>query len=176
MRSFGTESLVLIFDEFRRTPVYEFGGTLLEATRWFIPRSLWPEKPPTYAIIFGQQYLARTNFFSINVSGTPTVIGELFLNFGLLGLTVGAWMVGVFLRIPYAYLISRGPSIGSVLIYATFLAGAVILVEGPIEPQIMDMFVSLIFVGILLLTMEVVRRGVQAWPGPGVVGNDARRN
>lgn len=166
MRSFGAESLVLIFDDFRRTGVYEFGGTLLEATRWFIPRSLWPEKPPTYAITFGQQFLARTNFFSVNVSGTPTVIGELFLNFGFLGLTVGAWMVGVFLRIPYAYLIVKGQSIGSVLLYATFLAGAVILVEGPIEPQIMDMFVSLVFVGILLFTMEAVHRGLRIWPAP----------
>jgi len=165
-RSFGAESLVLIFDHFRRTPVYEFGGTFLEATRWFIPRSLWPEKPPTYAITFGQQFLARTNFFSVNVSGTPTVVGELFLNFGLPGLTVGAWMVGVFLRIPYTYLIAKGTSMGSVLLYSTFLAGAVILVEGPIEPQLMDMFVSLSFVGVLLFTMEAVHRGIRAWPAP----------
>jgi hypothetical protein len=163
LRSFGADSLVLIIDSLRHGRAFDFGSSFLEATRFFVPRALWPNKPPTYAIAFGQEFLARTSFFSVNVSGTPTIIGELLLNFGIVGVIVGGWVTGVFLRSVYEYLIGISANIASVLIYAVFLAGTVMLVEGPIEPQVMDMSVSVTLVIMLLLIMELRKHIGLTW-------------
>jgi hypothetical protein len=154
MRTFGADSLILILDKLRASQQYALGGTFREAIWWYVPRGLWPEKPLTYAITFGQEYLSRSSYFSVNVSGTPTVVGELILNFGPAGLVVGAVLVGVFLRLPVAYLAGKRMSFGAALLYGTFLAGSVMLVEGPIEPQLLDLFISLGIVGVLLGVME----------------------
>lgn len=163
LRSFGADSLVLIIDEMQNGRHLELGSTFMEVTRFFIPRVFWPDKPMTYAIIFGQQFLARTAYFSVDVSGTPTVVGELLLNFGILGLTVGGWLVGLFLRLPYEYLVVRSANTASVLAYSAFLASTVMLVEGPIFPQIMDMSVSVGMVLALVMVMNVSAHVSRVW-------------
>lgn len=166
-RSFGADSMVLIIDEMRNGRHLEFGATFVESIRFFIPRAFWPEKPPTYAIVFGQEFLARSAFFSVNVSGTPTVVGELLLNFGIAGVAAAAWVLGIFLRLPYEYLVVRSANPASVLTYAAFLAGTVMLVEGPIFAQLMDTAVSVGLVLVLVAAMNVSARVSDVWARGG---------
>ena len=72
----------------------------------FIPRTIWPDKP-----VVGEFGLAFTRIYldsPYRSSNGPTMFGDLFRNFGFLGVPLGMFLVGLYLRILYGSLIQRG--------------------------------------------------------------------
>lgn len=70
-----------------------------------VPRVIWPEKPimSDFGLWFTRLYL---NSNSLNWNG-PSAFGDLYRNFGYLGIPLGMFIVGVYLRVLYQTLIIR---------------------------------------------------------------------
>lgn len=68
----------------------------------FIPRFLWPDKPPIalgvwFALEIGEATPTTAGWY--NTSINMTIPGHLFLDFGWIGLVIGCWLVGSFLKL-----------------------------------------------------------------------------
>ena len=71
-----------------------------------IPRLLWPDKPnmSDFGIDFAQLYMDHSYY----TSAGPSMFGDLFRNFGYIGIPIGMFIFGVCLRWVYWNLILRG--------------------------------------------------------------------
>jgi len=72
----------------------------------FVPRMLWPGKPLVgeFGLVFTRIYLESP----YRSSNGPTIFGDLYRNFRFLGVPIGMFIVGLYLRILYGSLIQRG--------------------------------------------------------------------
>lgn len=72
----------------------------------FVPRVFWTDKPLVgeFGLWFTRIYLDLPESISSN---GPTMFGDLYRNFGLLGVPIGMFILGVYLRIVYGSLIQR---------------------------------------------------------------------
>lgn len=76
---------------------YAYGGTFLPKTLFsFIPQFIWPERNRVWS---------RDLFWELQgpyVGGTaPTLVGDLYFNFGILGVLSGMFLIGFLLRFIY---------------------------------------------------------------------------
>ncbi len=77
---------------------YYKGSTLAYLSYAFIPRFIWKEKPIIaqgvwFALEIGQAYVHADG--KVNNSVNMTSAGELYLNFGILGVIVGMFLIGI---------------------------------------------------------------------------------
>lgn len=98
---------------------YFWGKTYLSIFTAFVPRVIWPEKPPVQLggivknKIFG--YIVTTNGWP------PTIIGEAFMNFGYVGLFFIPFFYGIGIKIMYVKLFLGQRSKKIRLIYLAML-------------------------------------------------------
>jgi oligosaccharide repeat unit polymerase len=127
---------------------YHYGETFL---RWLIapvPRSLWPAKP---AIGIGKE-LGPPIFEVGRATGVPPgIIGELHLNFGLMGVLVGTLVFGAVLRSLYVSLAEGFPNKSYVLVYAilvTHVAFGVVTMDfsGTMAKLLQDLIAMLVVI------------------------------
>jgi len=96
---------------------YQFGKTYLNILLAWIPRQLWPEKPPNLDtqlgnLVFGQQVYGS--------AGLPCgQVAELFLNFSYPGIFVGCFFFGRFSKYLDTWLEQKRQNPNAVVIYAT---------------------------------------------------------
>jgi oligosaccharide repeat unit polymerase len=97
---------------------WQLGRTYLTTLVQWIPRQLWPDKPDSFAIEFTDTFFGR--FFVKNRTViSPTLIGEAYINFHVLGLALVSFFGGVLWRTVYSYLIVRHrASRAGVFVYA----------------------------------------------------------
>lgn len=70
-----------------------------------IPRAIWKDKPePQGHIIFNLDYLNCKDQYGFS---SPSLIGDLYMNFGVVGILVGMFIAGMMLRFFYDYCINR---------------------------------------------------------------------
>jgi len=71
-----------------------------------IPRVLWPAKPllGEFGLTFTRIYLDSP----YRSSNGPTMFGDLYRNFGFIGVPIGMFIVGLYLRVLYGSLIQHG--------------------------------------------------------------------
>ncbi len=74
--------LVVVVEEFHRSVGLLLGSGILRGFVFWVPRSVWPGKPPTLSILIGQRLLGGE---SRGVSMGATIFGEFWANFGFLG-------------------------------------------------------------------------------------------
>ncbi|APD06079.1 hypothetical protein UJ101_00538 [Flavobacteriaceae bacterium UJ101] len=67
--------LMQVFNDYNS---FLYGKTYLKSVVFFIPRSLWESKPHSITVVAAQEYNA--------VSLVTTIIGEMYMNFALIGL------------------------------------------------------------------------------------------
>ncbi|MFX0204329.1 MAG: O-antigen polymerase [Candidatus Hodarchaeota archaeon] len=88
----------------------------------FVPRAIWPNKPAigNFGLYFSQIYLdSRYRTWT-----GPSIFGDLYRNFGILGIPLGMFVLGIFLRIIYERLIVMGNGNAlAVLVYYFLLIG-----------------------------------------------------
>ncbi len=102
-RLHSADSLITIMAVIPSQMDYEHGRTIFFIPiSAFIPRFLWPDKPPT-----GLGDYFREKFWSIGREGTGKIaisqIGELYINFGVWGILLGMAILGIIHRVVYEY-------------------------------------------------------------------------
>jgi oligosaccharide repeat unit polymerase len=93
----------LVIDVYPAQHPYEYGKTLLVTLLAFIPRAAWPDKPVGLAKSLTRYtdgvYFQATTGHSI----TPTLLGDFYANFGVVGVILGGIIFGVVCRTFAAY-------------------------------------------------------------------------
>jgi hypothetical protein len=95
-------NLDLLADVIRRTPEqvpYWGGETYLSLVGAFVPRFLWPEKPTKE---LGQGFGHRYGYIGANDMKTAInlpILVEFYVNFGLVGVALGMFIVGIIYRL-----------------------------------------------------------------------------
>jgi oligosaccharide repeat unit polymerase len=95
-----------------------YGVTYAKLLLSFIPRDIWPEKPENITWIATQ--LFRPEMLDLGVSYNPTILGEMYYNFGLLGVVGGGLIFGTCCRLLFLYYYAKRNSdrVGALLIYS----------------------------------------------------------
>lgn len=95
---------------------YQYGRTVYDIILFFIPRAIWPAKPVSHytsRIIYPELFRdGRTTSFTIGM------IGEAFLNFGIIGVLLAHFAVGLLFYKLYTHLIkavARGQALKAYL-------------------------------------------------------------
>jgi len=128
-RWYAAQAFAIIIDSVKNSGL-EYGRTLVDSVTWVIPRAWWPKKPFSFGLTFGNEYLSHSDL-SGSVFFTPSLVGELYLNFHIIGIIIGFFLYGLIVRLVYnAFAIV--PTKISLLFYAPLLLHSIHFVEGPI--------------------------------------------
>lgn len=97
---------------------YKYGETYLPMVTWIVPRFVWPDKPTFqfFNDIGRETGLIAPNDYQTTV--VYTLIGELYLDFGYLGVPLGMLVLGIAYRWLYQALMSGRRNQTAVLAYA----------------------------------------------------------
>jgi oligosaccharide repeat unit polymerase len=134
-RFYGIDAIAVIVEHVRRTGTFLMGSSLAELLYWFVPRAIWPDKPFTFSFTFGQLFQSYVGWGG-EAYATTTLFGELYLNFGVIGVIFGSFLFGIFIRLYYIYLIRRIQSKSGIMVYAILLIQSVEFTEGPIGAHV----------------------------------------
>jgi hypothetical protein len=117
----GIEPLVFIVRDTPRVMDYQLGRTYMNVLVSWVPREIWPEKPVLgFGQIFTPLYLGHV-FEPVGTTYAPTIFGEAYVNFHVIGIILVAVLGGIFLRAFYEYLIVRNHNLSGAVIYAITL-------------------------------------------------------
>jgi hypothetical protein len=119
-RFYGLDSLAMIILHTKATGQYYLGATYKDLLYFFVPRVIWPGKPITISYEFGH-LLSRYAGWGSGEFAASTIFGDLYLNFGALGILAGAPIIGILMRTAYEFLVVRVGSKSAILIYAVIL-------------------------------------------------------
>lgn len=126
----------------------QYGRTYLEYFTQFVPRFIWEEKPLPIeyritSLILGYE------------SGSPfTMIGELFINFGTIGVVLGMFLFGAVTKKAYVYFKNHSGSFSVVIVYAYFYANLTHFYTRSFAPM---MFIFTIYVLPTILAAWILR-------------------
>lgn len=160
-RSFGADSIFTIIAGTSHGMPFEHGRTFTGLGWWWVPRSIWPEKPVTSAITFWADYLRQSNYFPPYVSASPTMVGELYLNFWWPGLIGGGLVIGATYRAVYSYFQRHRAHPAVTVLYLLALAVLIKAAEGPITDHMQELFVNCGTCVLVLVCLEVLVRLVR---------------
>jgi oligosaccharide repeat unit polymerase len=123
------------------------GESLLQIPAALAPRTLWPGKPePLDSEVTAYLYPGAT-------AGTPiTLQGELYWNFGLAGVAIGALVLGALMG--WSMLLLRRRDILSLLLYAVLYASVFALLTRAIGTMTANTVIALVGVGAAALAIE----------------------
>lgn len=144
-RSAGADMFFLALDRTPEPNPYLYGSSLTKIFTSFIPRPLYPDKAWSFGLDFSNNYLDTPLIAVIS----PSTIGELYINFHVVGIIAGFFVIGVFLRTVYTYCISNGVTKGGVIIYAVIMEKMIMLVDGPVSDFIVFVLIRLFPVAVL---------------------------
>jgi hypothetical protein len=71
----------------------------------FVPRAIWHSKPTAFNEDFAPTYFGRSYFTDVHIA--VFAVSDLYINFALPGLLLGAVLLGTLFRLVYEYLIVR---------------------------------------------------------------------
>tara|TARA_B100000963_G_scaffold91149_1_gene78450 strand:+ start:1159 stop:2514 length:1356 start_codon:yes stop_codon:yes gene_type:complete len=125
VRSKGTEVLASVIKDMEDNGNYELGyKSAIEMSTIIIPKSIWKNKPIPSSIRFTNRFFGdllnyKRNVFKDDWSGiSPTILGELFWNFGWFGITLGMFVLGLIYKIIYLTFLRNKHNNFVLLIYA----------------------------------------------------------
>jgi len=152
------DSLTYILRDTPNTMKFQYGKTILKLFVAWIPRSLWENKPIiSFAKIFGETYYAEF-FKGTGTAPSPTLIGEAYINFHIIGSFIISYIIGVFLRFIYEYLINKKYSFGSIFLYSQIFLSLSMIWESDIVPSIINILM-IIFISIFVnITLSIKLR------------------
>lgn len=125
----GIDALIFIVRDTPRVMDYQYGKTYANVLVSWIPREVWPGKPLLgFGQVFTPIYLGHI-FTPGGTTYAPTIFGEAYVNFDVVGIILAAAGGGIFLRALYEYLILRNRNVSGVLAYAVTLPYVLIGLE-----------------------------------------------
>ena len=122
----------------------------------FIPRAIWKNKPDiNYSVGFGEDYLGHTS----GVSWGTTNPGDFYMNFGVLGIAFGMFVLGVLFKTLYRYFVDvEEPKPLKIFIYAFLMLQMINGFEGNIAAIYSAVLKTLLF--LVLIALFVIEREV----------------
>jgi hypothetical protein len=137
-------------DHIGKDKPYKLGSTLQPMLYVFIPRIIWSNKPgENAALLFNREFnisADRDTYIS------PTHIGELYWNFGFIGVAVGMALIGLLLGYVFArFDPSRRTSITGVLVLIVTLYELAVRRGGQIEAEYVVWLRTMALLGLLHL-------------------------
>lgn len=131
MRTFNpTESFTIIARDVPTVLSFQYGKTYSDIFILFIPRFFWPGKPLNIGAngifseeFFYEQYVVKDTVF------TTTILGEGFINFGLVGIIISMVACGVFLRGVWIYYQKDPTSKLRIIMYSALFGHMPILIR-----------------------------------------------
>ena len=145
-RSYDFDAAEMILAKTKSVDDYRLGSTLDELLWFYIPRQWWPSKPQSFSFTFGTEFFGAV---SPNVSYAPSMMGELYLNFGVIGVMAGFYLLGVALRACYEGLALRKTQLTAVL-YTIVLFRLTNMIEGPIAGHVEFLLAEFLPVAVLI--------------------------
>ena len=139
----------------------QWGHSLSDLFVFFVPRAVWPAKPEAFGLEFAHLYMPEVPWGAITYV-SPSLAGELFLNFHVVGVVAGFLLLGWGLRA--AIMLARRGGAGAVFLYGYFFLAAVHLVEGSIAAQIEFLLTSAVPV---LVALRLLRASHAPGASPG---------
>lgn len=139
---------------------YRHGTTLFNWALMPVPRSMWPAKP---FLGIGKE-IARDIFRYESRAGVPPgIICELVINFGLLGVPFGMFVVGYFLRSLYLSFRPHRGNRNAIILYAAVLYSATFtLLNNEVSQAAVGVFLRALPLIAILSFLGVRRREVPA--------------
>jgi oligosaccharide repeat unit polymerase len=118
------QALAILADNIPHNMPYEYGSTYFYFFIALIPYSLWPGKAnfETAAGFFAKAFW-YDHWFYTGTTIPPSLIGEMFLNFGPIGIVLGMFIFGLIYKI-FSRLPSRGITASSICHF--FMLGAMV--------------------------------------------------
>lgn len=171
-RSNGVDSLALVEKYTPRVRPYQYGLTYIALpAEAYVPRALWPSKPKPLAGDFARYYMGRpsdtTNFAITN-------LGDLYINFSIWGIIVGALVLGVVYRLLHHVLVERTrASDAGLLLYIPLCIWIVTGVEQELMP-VFSQVLKAIPILLVLVAFTCVARFRSLLPGRRQVANPAK--
>jgi oligosaccharide repeat unit polymerase len=112
--------LVLYFQEIPKNINYLYGLGFLQIFIHPIPRIIWESKPIQPSAYFMSEILPK--FYKFGVGFASSIFGDLYWNFGLIGIIVGMFLTGLFLKTVYLWFIKNKDILSFQIIYAFSLS------------------------------------------------------
>jgi hypothetical protein len=131
-RSYQFDAATMILAKTKSVSDYRMGGTLEELLWFYVPRQWWPSKPLSFGFSFGPQYFPGA---PATQAYTPSMLGELYLDFGVPGVMIGFYLLGIILRACYEGL-APGRNQLSTVLYLIVLFRFTNMIEGPIATHV----------------------------------------
>jgi hypothetical protein len=143
---------------------YQGGWTIGLIFVSYVPRVLWPDKPKT---TFGQWV---TDVYGagpdIKSSTGPSWIGELYFNFGPLGVVVGMLIIGTYFRILHESLLSGPATTPALLLGVAVLLSTAPSLQGGLIAPINGFVYNAIPIAITHLVIVMLSRPSRPRPAP----------
>jgi hypothetical protein len=163
-RMVGLDSFSMILMKTPEAGDFQMGGTLRYFFTAWVPRVLWEEKP----VIDTGRWFA-INFFN-QPPGVPnsmaiTNIGELYLNFHVLGIMLGMFLLGIIYKIAYLYFVKYGKASATSLFFYIFVFSELINIEGSIATIPVSLLQTLFLLILISLFLKVKISGTHIGNG-----------
>jgi hypothetical protein len=100
---------------------YKYGQTYLPILTWLIPRLIWPDKPTFQYFNEIGRASGLIKYDNYDTAVVYTSLGELYLNFGDVGVLIGMLAIGMLVRWLYQALIVGARNETAVLAYAVLI-------------------------------------------------------
>ena len=163
-RSYQFDAVTMILDKTRSVDDYRFGSTFDDLLWFYVPRQWWPDKPVSFGYRFGPEFFPGAN---ATESYAPSMVGELYLDFGLIGVAGGFYLFGIALRACYESFAIRRSRLSAV-VYAIILFRLTNMVEGPVSTHIEFLLAELTPIAVLVVTDRIAIQAGQVH-APGAV-------
>lgn len=163
-RMVGLDSFSMILMKTPETVDFQMGGTLRYLFIAWVPRVLWEEKP---IIDFGKWF--AINFFNqppgIDNSMGITNIGELYLNFHVLGILLGMFFIGIIYKTAYLYFIKYGKASAISVFLYIFVFFGLISIGGSITTMSVSLLQTLFLLFLISWFLKVKISGTHMGNG-----------
>jgi hypothetical protein len=161
----GVSSLAVVASNYEALAPYEESYGLNnniwnDITTFFIPRVIWPNKP----VASDPRAYSDLYFNYADNSFTITPIGDLLRNYGVIGVAIGMFILGLLLRIVYGALIEGQPVVSwrATLYFMLIINLSYEGFYGTIVPYMFKVGATTL-VGILFVNFFA--RRIDVWPG-----------
>jgi hypothetical protein len=158
-RFYGIDSLTLIVRDTPATMDYQYGQTIYPLFVAWIPRQIWEDKPiVSFGKVFAEEYLG--DFFAgTGVSGSPTLLGEAYLNWHVIGMLAVAFLSGVLVRTVYLWLVHENFGAPAIFVYSQIFLYLFTFWEASIAGLVAERLAGFT---ILLLVVLIAGRGYRS--------------
>lgn len=148
------DRLALVYEYFPRRVGYELGSTIGAVLLVPVPRSFYPEKPVGAGPVLANAL--RPGAWDLESGwtsgGTPTIMGELYMNFSWYGVPLGGLLAGIASALAYRRWVARRRTALDLLQYAIFVV--FILLAGMLG----ELYGTLIMYAVFSLPLALLSR------------------